>query len=256
MICKDILTAMTIRYRPGIPRYLQIAEVLRARIRAGAWTAGGRIPSEHALCAEFRVSRPTVRQALDLLVQEGVVSREQGRGTFASPMGALPQKFRVIGSVEDMLALGEETWFKALTRDVIPAPAEVARALHLGPGDLVVRVTGVRHTDATPFQHVTAYLPEPVGRAILDEDLTKTSVIGTVEQKLGLAVKYLEQVVDVALAPREVAELLGLPRRSALLHFRRTYFTTGGQPVEHALTYQSGPRYPYKVVLLRAERKG
>ena len=243
-------------FRPGIPRHLQIAEVLRARIREGARTTGERLPSEHALCAEFRVSRPTVRHALDLLLQEGLISREQGRGTFATPVGAFPQRFRVIGSVEDMLALGEETWFKPLFREVVPAVAAVARALHLNPGDRVVRFTGVRHTDETPFQYVTAYLPDGIGRAILDEDLTKTSVIGTVEEKLGLAVRYLEQQVDVAPAPRVVSEFLGVPRRAPLLLFRRTYFTNGGKPVEYALTYHAAHRYPYKMMLLRAERRG
>lgn len=240
----------------GLPRYLQIAEALRSRIRQGVWTARTRIPSEHALCAEFRVSRPTVRQALDVLLREGFITREHGRGTFVSPLGALPQKFRVIGSVEDMLALGEETWFKPLAREVVPAPAAIAHALQLAPGAPVVRVTGVRCAEATPFQHVTAYLPEAIGRVILDEDLTKTSVIGTVERKLGIAVKYLEQVVDVALAPRAVADLVGVPRRTPLLNFRRTYFTHGGEPVEHAVTYHIGPRYPYKLVLLRTEPKG
>jgi len=247
---------MTTNLRPGIPRHLQIAELLRGRIREGAWTTGERLPSEQAFCAEFRVSRPTVRHALDLLLQEGLISREQGRGTFATPVGSLPQRFRVIGSIEDMLALGEETWFKPLTREAVPSTAAVARALRLDAGDLVVQFTGVRHTDETPFQFVTAYLPGGLGRAILDEDLTKTSVIGTVEEKLGLPVRYLEQQVDVAPAPRVVSEFLGVPRRAPLLLFRRTYFTNGGRPVEHALTYHVAERYPYKMMLLRSERRG
>jgi GntR family transcriptional regulator len=243
-------------YRAGIPRYLQIAEALRSRIQEATWPGGGRIPSEHALCAEFRVSRPTVRQALDLLVEEGLLSRQPGRGTFTSPLGSLPRNLRVIGSVEDMIALGNETWFKPLGREIVQPPGPVARALQLDPAERAARITGVRHTDDAPFQHVTAYLPERIGRAILDEDLTKTSVVATVERKLGIPIKYVEQVVDVALSPKAVAELLNIPARAPLLHFQRTYFSDGGEPVEHALTYQVGGRYPYKVLLFRSERKG
>ncbi len=247
---------MPMVYRSGLPRYLQIAEVLRSRIQEAAGPGGGRIPSEHALCAEFRVSRPTVRQALDLLVEEGLLSRQPGRGTFTSPLHPLPSNLRVIGSVEDMIALGDETRFKLLDRALVRTPAAVAQALRLRPRERVARITGLRHIGGAPFQHATVYLPERIGRALLDEDLAKTSVIGAVERKLGVTVKYLEQVVEAALPPRAVADVLGVQRRTPLLHFRRTYFTEGGEPVEHALTYNVGQRYPYKVVLLRSGRRG
>ncbi len=68
-------------YRPGIPRYLQIADSIRHELR----DEGERIASEHALCARFKVSRPTVRQALDVLVQEGRLYRHAGRGTSRPP---------------------------------------------------------------------------------------------------------------------------------------------------------------------------
>ena len=67
-------------YRPGIPRYLQIADAIRRDLRG----EGERIDSEHSLCARFKVSRPTVRQALDVLVQEGRLYRHAGRGTFST----------------------------------------------------------------------------------------------------------------------------------------------------------------------------
>ena len=68
-------------YRSGMPRYLQIADAIRRDLRG----EGERIASEHALCARFNVSRPTIRQALDVLVQEGRLYRHAGRGTFSTP---------------------------------------------------------------------------------------------------------------------------------------------------------------------------
>ena len=65
----------------------------------------------------------------------------------------------------------------------------------------------------------------------------------------------LEQTVDATLAPRSVAELLQIRPRSPLLVFERTYFTANGEPIEYALTYQAGRRYPYRVVLSRSERR-
>ena len=238
-------------YRPGIPRYLQIADAIRHDLRGD----GERIPSEHALCKQFAVSRPTIRQALDVLVEEGLLYRHAGRGTFSTPSGATDRKLRVIGSVGDMMALGDETWFKLVGREIVPVPANIAQALRLPARSSVYRISGVRHADNGPFQHVTAYVPLTIGTALSDEDLSKTSLIGAIERVLGVPIKLMEQVVDAVLAPRQIAELLQLRPRSPLLLFERTYSAASGEPVEYAITYQTGRRYPYRLVLSRADRR-
>ena len=238
-------------FRPGIPRYLQIAEAIRRDLRA----EGERIASEHALCRQFKVSRPTIRQALDVLVQEGRLYRHAGRGTFSTPVGEGEQKLRMIGSVGDMIALGDETWFKLLSREVVTVPANIAHALRLPPGSSAYRVIGVRHADTGPFQHVTAWVPSTFGAALSEEDLSKTSIIAVIERRLGAPIKFVEQETDATLAPRQVADLLQLRHRTPILLFERTYFAANGDPVEHAITYQTGRRYPYRVVFSRSERR-
>jgi GntR family transcriptional regulator len=238
-------------YRSGVPRYVQIAEVLRTRLRG----EGERIPSEHQLCAEFKVSRPTIRQALDVLVQEGLLYRHAGRGTFSTPAPGGDPRLRVIGSVGDLMALGEETWFKLISRELVAVPANIAQALRLPPGSSAHRIVGVRHADQGPFQHVTAYLPPAIGETLSEEDLSKTSLIGAIERLLSLRIKRVEQVVDATLAPRHVAELLQIKPRTPLLLFERTYVSSSGEPLEHAVTYQTGRRYPYRSLLARLDRR-
>lgn len=238
-------------FQSGIPRYIQIADAIRRELKG----EGERIPSEHELCAEFGVSRPTIRQALDILVQEGRLYRHAGRGTFSTPVPGGDRKLRVIGSVSDMIALGEETWFKLVSRETVPVPANIAQALRLPPGSSAFRVVGVRHADQGPFMHVTGYLKRELGEALSDEDLSKTSLLGALERHLGVSVKFVEQVVEAVLAPRQVAELLQVRPRTPLLLFERTYFAANGEPVEHAITYQATRRYPYRVVLSRPERR-
>src|SRR2546422_3290043 len=94
---------------------------------------GERIPSEHALCKRFKVSRPTIRQALDVLVEEGLLYRHAGRGTFSTPSAGADPKLRVIGSVGDMMALGDESWFKLVAREIVPVPAKNPPPLRLPP---------------------------------------------------------------------------------------------------------------------------
>jgi GntR family transcriptional regulator len=241
-----------VNYRPGIPRYLQIADAIRRDLRG----EGERIPSEHRLCAKFKVSRPTIRQALDVLVQEGRLYRHAGRGTFSTAEAGSGSNLRVIGSIADMIALGDETWFKLVSRDVAPAAANIAQALRLPPSSSAYRVVGVRHADTGPFAHVTAWLPTSVGVALSDEDVSNTSLLGVIERHLGVPLKFMEQSVEAVLAPRQIAELLNLRPRTPLLFFERTYFAAGGEPVEHVFTYQASRRYPYRVVLSRSERRG
>jgi GntR family transcriptional regulator len=240
-----------LQYRPGVPRYLQIAEDLRRVLRG----EGERIPSEHQLCTRYAVSRPTIRQALDVLVQEGLLYRHAGRGTFSTPTPGGDRKLRVIGSVGDLMALGDETWFKLVGREILPMAPNIAGALRLPPHSPAWRIVGVRHADQGPFQHVTAYLPPAIGNAINDEDLSKTSLIALIERHGGKPIKFMEQVADAALAPRHVAELLQVRPRTPLLLFERTYFAASGEPVEHAISYQVTRRYPYRVVLSRADRR-
>jgi len=240
-----------VNYRSGIPRYLQIADAIRHELR----DEGERIPSEHTLCARFKVSRPTIRQALEVLVQEGRLYRHAGRGTFSTPAAGGDRKLRVIGSVGDMIALGDETWFKLVSREVVLLPANIAQALRLPPRSSAYCIVGVRHAETGPFQHVTAYVPLTIGTTLSDEDLSKTSLLGAIERLLGVRIKLMEQVVDAALAPRQIAELLQVRARSPLLFFERTYFAASGEPVEHAVSWQIGRRYPYRIVLSRAERR-
>jgi GntR family transcriptional regulator len=241
----------TVNFRTGVPRYLQIADAVRRDLKS----EGERIPSEHALCARFRVSRPTVRQALDVLVQEGRLYRHAGRGTFATAVAGNDRRLRVIGSIDDIMAMGAETWFEVISREQMPVPANIAQALRLPPGSIGYRICGVRHGDGGPFQHATAWLPLAIGQAVADDDDLSKSLIAFIERHLNMPIKFMEQTVDAALAPRSVAELLKLRPRSPLLLFERTYFAASGEPVEYALTYQTGRRYPYRVSLARSERR-
>ena len=145
-------------YRPGIPRYLQIADDIRRELRG----EGEQIASEHSLCTRYKVSRPTIRQALDVLVQEGRIYRHAGRGTFSTAVTGDP-RMRVIGSIDDMMALAAENWFKLISRELVRVPPNIAQALKLPPGSPAYRIVGVRHSENGPFQHVTAWVPEPIG---------------------------------------------------------------------------------------------
>src|SRR5207247_9741933 len=142
-----------------------------------------RTSSNYCSCARSKVSRPTVRQALDDRVQEGRLYRHAGRGTFSTAAAGSDPRLRVIGSIDDLMALGDETWLKLISHETTAVPANIAQALRLPPGSQGTRIVGVRHAESGPFQHVTVWVPTPIALALCDEDLSKTSMIPASERQ-------------------------------------------------------------------------
>src|SRR6185436_15897641 len=112
-----------------VPRYAQLADLLRGRIARGVWQAGATLPSIEALMREFDVARVTVRQAVNLLAREGLLSPQRGRGTFVQAQPARAQPLRMGMTLRDLA--------KAYRHDKPKLTLiEQARALpRLGAGD-------------------------------------------------------------------------------------------------------------------------
>jgi len=161
------------------PRYLQIAGHLRELVDVGA--PGGRLPSETELCDWFDVSRMTARQAVRLLVSEGLLYRRRGQGTFIASR-PVP---RLLGSplsfTDSMRARGFSTSSRTLEARLIePSPAHV-QALRLDAGDRVVLVERLRLADAVPMAIERAVLAPDLA-AVLDEDLDAVALHATMER--------------------------------------------------------------------------
>src|SRR5262249_58177878 len=101
-------------------------------------------------------------QALGGLVRGGRLYRQAGGAAFSTAANGSDPRLRVIGSIDDMIALGDETWLKLISNETVTVPANIAQALRLPPGSQSTRIVGVRHADSGPFQHVTVWVPTPI----------------------------------------------------------------------------------------------
>ena len=112
--------------QPGlIPRYYQLKEILAGRIESGEFQVGTRFPTDEELCAEYQLSRGTVRRALDMLVEEGKLRREQGRGTFVNSPVLAPVYFRLANFDEEMRSRGWKPSTKLLSLNKFPASEDL-----------------------------------------------------------------------------------------------------------------------------------
>src|SRR5690348_17809161 len=121
----------TIFRNSPVPRYHQLKEILRERVRSGEWQPGDLIPSERELSESYSISRMTARQAITDLVNEGVFYREQGKGTFVSRNKITQQLMRLTGFTEDMSARGQHPSTQVLSAQVCPADEQVAEHLRV-----------------------------------------------------------------------------------------------------------------------------
>jgi GntR family transcriptional regulator len=208
----------------------QVADVLRHQALDGTFGSGA-LPSEDQLSHEFGVSRNAVRQALSLLVDEGLVARVPGIGT-SVVTGKYPHGlYRLMGLAETLREHGDitnEVRAVALTR----APTAVARRLRLAPGESVVYIERLRHLGRLPLSLDLTYLPRDVGEPLLGADLVNRDIFGLLEEITGQALGAADISVEAVSADPHTAALLDTGDRAALLMVERLTHLADGRPVD------------------------
>ncbi|EKP94241.1 GntR family transcriptional regulator [Thermaerobacter subterraneus] len=238
--------------------YIEIMEFLRRRIREGHLRPGDRIPSERELAEQFGASRMTVRHALDQLAWEGVIRREQGRGSFvAEPKIPLGLQFLTSFS-EDMRRRGLEPSSRLLSVAVVEADDAVAAQLALAVDRRVTSLRRVRYANGEPLsiEHVQVPyrllpdLAEHVRERFRGQRATALSLYERFD-RVGIVLQQARQTIEAAVATAEQARWLQVREGSALLLLTRVSFDTTGRPVELVRSWYRGDRYRYETELIR-----
>jgi GntR family transcriptional regulator len=229
-----------------VPLYHRVFGSLQQRLLDGTYEVGQQLPTEDELAAEYGVSRATIRQAVGQLVQEGLVSRKQGRGTFVLPRGEGTLGQRFSGSLDDLLA---ETR-RAKIRDVelerrAALPARVATQLGLAePTGTIVRRT--RLMDGEPFAFTVNYLAPRYGALLDKRRLGREGLMHQLGTK-GVRFSGATQSIRAQLADLDVAARLGIEVGAAVLFVERLLCGEEREPVEVVRSWYRGDAYEYTV---------
>ncbi len=238
------------------PLYHQIYVLIRDKILSGDYVNGALIPTEKELEKTFNVSRITVKRALDELAQEGLVSRQRGRGTMVTYHAPVSGTLgNMDGLLEDMLHIVQETSVEILEFDYRPASPHVADALQLAPGAPVQHAVRTRHKDATPFSYVITWVPEEIGRSFGREDLQSKPILALIEQA-GVEIGRARQSVTATLADGTTGPALGLGIGSPLLKVVRIVYDLDDRPVEYIVIYYWPGLYRINMELSRMSDGG
>ncbi len=206
---------------------------------------GDAIPSERTLCERFGVSRMTVRQAVDALVGEGVLVREQGRGTFVAPQ-RMDFEMRLTTFGEEMRRRGMRPETRVLGSGTLHAAADVADALGVAPGDPVHHLRRVRYADGSPMSIEQHWVPVALVPGLL-ADGPPVSMHDAL-RAVGLDPSWGEETLTAADATDDEATLLDLRATRAVLRATRRTFAAD-TPAMYSRACYRGDRYSVWVPL-------
>jgi len=240
---KQIDQIQNINRLSKLPLHQQLYEILRGKILQGEWQEGDQIPSESELMNFYSVSRITVRQVLNRLVNESLIYREQGRGSFVSERTLEEGLTRIISFTEDMHQRGLSPQTQIIFSGIVPSPPEVAVHLGIKPGEEMVRLDRLRLANEKPLSIEESFLVHRYCPGILDGDYALEPLREALNSKYGIQLVRAKQAIRAVLATIDQARLLTISTRSPLLYLERISFSQMDVPVEYLRIYYRGDRY-------------
>lgn len=227
---------------PGTSLHRQLYLVLRDGILSQLWPPGTPLPTEDALCAQFSVSRVTVRRALADLAAQGLILRKHGSGTYANPEAlSAPRLNPNLTMVEELRLSHSETTVKVVdVRREVP-PVAIAGLLQLAGEEAAVHALRLRSVGGTPVMLTDAWVPEKYGRKVTGAALEKKALY---ELLLAQGVVFGRVIQDVSAeaAPPARASLMQTEVGAPLIKITRLLHSPQDIPVQHITVYLSPER--------------
>lgn len=230
-----------------VPLYHQVAAAIESAIRDGTLPPDTKLENEVALAQRYNLSRPTMRQAMDQLVRNGLVVRRRGVGTqVIGPR--VRRNLRLSSLYNDLVSEGANPQTTVLSLERIGAPAQIAEPLKIATGDEVCHLRRLRTVDGQPLAIMENWVP--AGVAQLDKDSLEQDGLYNILRKAGIDFRMAHQRVGATTAGAEQAELLQCNRGSALVTMERTALDSRGIAVEHGHHLYRADRYSFDITLV------
>ncbi len=232
-----------------IPLYYQLYEILYDQIQEGIWQPEDMLPTESELVERYNLSRATVRQAFEMLVNQGLVYRRQGRGTFVSRPAFEQNLNRIISFWEDMKQRGLKPGTIVLSSELIQAPDDVLESLEIEPGQELASLVRLRLADDEPLSMEHSLLVHDLCPGVLDQDYANNSLRKMLADQYNIRIVSAKQTIRAVPATKQLAELLDIDVASPLLHIARISYAETGTPIEYLRINLRGDRYAFHTEL-------
>jgi GntR family transcriptional regulator len=207
------------------------------------WRPGDMIPPEPELIRHYGVSRTTVRQVLDMLVNDGLIYRQQGRGTFVAHPTVEQALVRIISFTDDMIQRGFKPDTQVLSSGIVSAPLDIAEKLKIRPGEELARLARLRLADGEPMGIEESHLVHRYCPGVLEGDYASNSLREALDRDYGIRWGRASQTIRAVPSSKDIAQLLAIPPKSALLAIERVSYSQQNIPIEFLRIHYRGDRY-------------
>ncbi|MDA1477004.1 GntR family transcriptional regulator [Bacillus changyiensis] len=236
-----------------IPIYYQIETEIKKLVESANLKPGDLIPSEREFAETYGVSRMTVRQAVNNLVNEGILVRQRGKGTFiAKPK--IEQTLEGLTSFsEDMKSRGMSPSTKMLGFQIMDCDQRMALKLKINEGTSVYEVKRIRLADGIPMAYEISYLPVGLLKG-LTEEIMYASLYDYIENTLSLKIARATQTLEPSIAYKAESESLDIDEGTPVLLIERYSYLEDGRPFEYVKSIYRGDRYTFIIDMKRKEQ--
>ncbi|MDX2159289.1 MAG: GntR family transcriptional regulator [Hyphomicrobiaceae bacterium] len=237
----------------GQPLYVQLAQTIGERIAKGAYPIGTLLPTEAELGVSFGVSRYTVRQAIQHLRTQGLVSARKGVGTRVEAQIAAPSYTQSMRSLGELLQYATETRLDVVKVEEVEARGRLAELLGCRPKKPWMRIAGIRHgAHGEPPHCFNEVLIDSAYSALAQEaGSLRTAIWSLIETRFGETVVEVDQEIEATLLDAETARLLEAEPGEPALKFTRRYYVTGRRLVELSVSIHPADRFSYHMTIRR-----
>lgn len=226
-----------------VPAYIRIHDAIKKEIDGGVWEIGQRLPSERDLADDYEVSRMTLRQAITLLVEEGILERRVGSGTYVASHRVQEKMRGTTSFTEIVRSQGKTPSSQLISYQRKTANETEIQQLQLKATATVVRMERVRFADNVPLVFEVASIPEKLIQSFNQEDITEHFFQTLTDN--GYEIGKSQQTIYAKNASERVANYLKVPKNHAVLALTQVSYFTDGRPFEYVHSQYVGDRVEF-----------
>lgn len=227
-------------HKNKIPRHLFIQQDLLKKIQSGEYAQGQLIPKESELTVIYQVSRPTVRQAIQYLVNDGYLERRKRRGTIVKQQKINQEFTHIIESYDsEMNRKGLHPKTQVLTFKIDRATNDIANHLEINEQDEIYKLVRLRYAENNPIVLVTTYLPLKLLPDFLKNNFEQEKLY-SVLQKMNFPVLQIRRKLDVLKADETTSDLLDIEEGNPIFYFHSIGYTHNRMPIEYSISKYRG----------------
>lgn len=234
-----------------IPLYYQLKNIICELIENEEIKPDELVPTERELCEYHGISRMTANKAITSLVNEGLLYRERGKGTFVVKNKEKHRLHNLLGFTEDMQRSGIAVDTKIISFQRKQATKKIQHDLQLAEQQEVFEITRLRYVGGEPYALETAYLPAALCEGLTPAILENNSLYSILKSQFDLPVEYAHQTIEPILVNDYESQMLEVKQKTLALMLSRLTYTRNDLPIEVTKSIYRSDRYKFEITLKR-----